>query len=69
MKNYLTPKIQKINMQPHSSNSFENVTPLLSQPSRKNRPQLAAHLHWPVIKEVPPTQPITTPHSITPLDQ
>ena len=45
MKNYLTPKIQKINMQPHSSNSIENVTPLLSQPSRKNRPHLAAHLH------------------------
>ena len=32
-------------MRPHSSNSIENATPLLSQPSRKNRPNLAAHPH------------------------
>ena len=50
VKNYLTPKSE--NVRPHSSNSIESATPLLSIQSRKCDPSGTSSLAS--YKEVPP---------------
>ena len=57
------------NVRPHSSNSFENATPLIVNLVVKMRPDPAAHPHYPLYKEVPPPPTGGRPKTIISFEQ